>query len=531
MATADSDAPPILNAYEIYEAISQPDSPTATQDVDAMLEIKHTYGISRISWQGDPCVPSKLAWDGLICSSENNIRILSLNLSSSSLKGEISESFAKLLKLESLDLSNNELIGQLPEFLSTLPNLKFINLAGNKLTGLIPKALKENAGLQLSVANNPGLCQKSSCKKHNFVIPLIASVAALVILTVIVALVIWRFRHKRVILSEFQKREAAKDNNQSFSYTEVLRITNNLETAIGEGGFGKIYLGTLEDGTKVAVKLLSPSSRQGYKEFQSEAQLLTVIHHRNLVSLVGFCDENDIKALVYEYMDLGDLSGLLSEKNSKVLKWNERLQVSIDAARGLEYLHHGCKTPIIHRDLKPSNILLNQSMVAKLADFGLSRAFKNERDTHLSTQPAGTPGFIDPEFQKSGNLNKESDIYSFGMILLQLITSHPPVRRELEDICFIIDWIRPKIECGDIQGIVDLRLAGEFNVCSAWKAVETAMSCIAPQRTQRPDISYVLLELRECLAMEIGLSNSNGIPSHPINHSGNLDSITLPSAR
>ncbi|XP_028763315.1 probable LRR receptor-like serine/threonine-protein kinase At4g29180 [Neltuma alba] len=341
IATADSDAPPILNAYEIYEAISQPNSPPATQDVDALLEIKHTYGISRFSW----------------------------------------------------DLSNNELAGQLPEFLSTLLNLKFNNLAGNKLTGSIPNALKENAELQLSVANNPGLCQKNSCQKHNFVIPLIASVAALVILIVIVALVIWRLRHKRVILRESQKREAVKHKNQSFSYSEVLRITNNFETAIGEGGFGKVYLGTLEDDTKVSVKLLSPYSRQGFKEFQSEAQLLTVIHHRNLVSFVGFCDENDIKALVYEYMDLGDLSGLLA--------------------------------------------------------------------------------------------------------------GHPPVRRELEDICFIIDWICPKIEWGDIRGIVDLRLAGEFNVSSAWNAVETAMSCIAPQCAKRPDISYVLHELKECLAMEI----------------------------
>ncbi|XP_054782632.1 putative leucine-rich repeat receptor-like serine/threonine-protein kinase At2g19230 [Prosopis cineraria] len=273
---ANSDAPPILNAYEIYEVGPQPNAPTATQDagfaVNAIMEIKHTYGISRISWQGDPCAPSKLAWDGLICSSGNNIRIFSL------------------------DLSNNDLIGQLPEFLSTLPNLKFLNLAGNKLTGSIPKALKENTKLQLRVGNNPGLCQYDSCQKHKFEIQHIASVAASVILIVVVSLVIWRFRRKR-------------------------------------GGFGKVYLGTLEDDTQVAVKLLSPTSRQGYREFQPEAQLLTVIHHRNLVSLVGFCDENDVKALIYEYMDLGDLRGLLSEKNSKVLKWNERLQVAIDAAR------------------------------------------------------------------------------------------------------------------------------------------------------------------------------------------------------
>ncbi|XP_028754139.1 probable LRR receptor-like serine/threonine-protein kinase At1g07560 [Neltuma alba] len=128
-------------------------------------------------------------------------------------------------------------------------------------------------------------------------------------------------------------------------------------------------------------------------------------------------------------------------------------------------------------------------------------------------------------FQRSGNLNKKSDIYSFGMILLQLITGHPPIRRELESNCFIVDWIRPNIDSGDIQSIVDTRLTGEFNVGSAWKAVETAMSCIALPSLQRPDISYVLHELKEYLAMEIDHANSNGLQNHPINHSGQLTTL------
>ncbi|XP_054817623.1 probable LRR receptor-like serine/threonine-protein kinase At2g28960 [Prosopis cineraria] len=257
----------------------------------------------------------------------------------------------------------------------------------------------------------------------------------------------------------------------------------NFEALIGEGGFGKVYLGTLEDDSHVAVKLLSAPSKEGYKEFQSEAQLLTVIHRRNLVSLVGYCNENNIMALIYEYLD--------NDKNSKVLKWNKRLQVAIDTAKGLEYLHTGCSTPIIHRDLKPSNILLNKSMVAKIADFGLSRAFINEGDTHLLTQSASTPGYIDLEFQISGQLNKKSDVYSFGMILLQLITGHPPIKRGPENIIrFILDWIQPKIECGNIEGIVDPRLAGEFHVISStWKVIEVAMSSVLPMPSQRPDIS------------------------------------------
>ncbi|KAF7814196.1 putative LRR receptor-like serine/threonine-protein kinase [Senna tora] len=527
-AAAESDAPPILNAFEIAHLVPQPNSPTHAQDINAMMEIKGTYDVSRISWQGDPCVPTNLAWDGLNCSSDKNPRIISLNLSSSKLTGQITTSFANLKNLELLDLSNNELTGQLPEFLANLPNLKLLNLTGNKLTGIIPKGLREKANLQLSVANNPGLCQTDSCKKHKFVIPLTASIAVLVII-VMVSLIIWRLRKKR--LDQSQKTRFLKQKNQAFSYSQILRITNNFETTIGEGGFGKVYLGTLEDGTQVAVKILSSSSRQGYKEFQSEAQLLTIIHHKNLVSLIGYCNEDNVKALIYEYMDNGDLSQLLSEKNPNVLKWNERLQVAVDAAKGLEYLHNGCKTPIIHRDLKPSNILLNKSMLAKIADFGLSKAFQNDIDSHLSTQPAGTPGYIDPEFQRSGILNKKSDIYSFGIILLQLITGHPPIRR-FEKISFIVDWVGPKIECGDIEGIVDSRLDAEFGVISAWKAIEIAMSCTASEPTQRPDISFILQELKECLALEMdNVKTYKKASSSSLSYIGHAESITIPSAR
>ncbi|XP_054782654.1 probable LRR receptor-like serine/threonine-protein kinase At1g05700 [Prosopis cineraria] len=288
-AEAASDAPPILNAFEVYISLPQLNFPTATLDVNAIMQIKHIYGICRISWQGDPCVPSKLTWDGLNCSYGDNIRIISLNLSSRKLTGQIATAIASLEKLESFDVS------------------------GNTLTGSIPKAFREKANLELRVANNPGLCQTNSCKGHKLLIPLIESVSALVMVTVLVSLVTWRFRKQRVLSTESPKRmEILKPKNQAFSCSEVLCITNNFETTIGEGRFGKVYLGTLSDDTHVAVKLLSPSSRQGYEEFQLEAQLLTVIHHRNLVSLVGFCDENDVKALIYEYMDLGDLNALLS---------------------------------------------------------------------------------------------------------------------------------------------------------------------------------------------------------------------------
>ncbi|WJX92000.1 hypothetical protein P8452_73703 [Trifolium repens] len=502
-ATSDSDAPPLLTAFEIYKLVNQLDSPTEAQDVAAIMDIKRYYEINKLSWQGDPCVPKLYAWEDLVC---NTIpRITSLNLSSSKLRGEINISFSYLTELELLDLSHNELEGHLPEFLAHMPKLRVLNLTGNKLSGPIPNALKQMAegSLQLSVDGNPGICMTGSCKKKNISVPLVASLSALIV-TILIFLGFWIFKRRKAVLS-YSKM---KSKHQAFSYTELVNITDNFKTIIGEGGFGKVYLGTLQDQTQVAVKMLSPSSMQGYREFQSEAQLLTVVHHRNLVSLIGYCDEGEVKALIYEYMANGNLQEHLSEEKQDILSWNGRLKIAVDAAHGLEYLHNGCKPPIMHRDLKPANILLDENLQAKIADFGLSRAFGNDNDSHISTRPAGTFGYVDPEFQRTGNANKKNDIYSFGIILFVLITGKKAVVKVSEEHIHILQWVIPIIKGGDIQNIVDSRLQGEFSINSAWNIVEIAMSCISQNAVERPDISQILVELNECLSLDMVRSNS-----------------------
>ncbi|XP_048139371.1 senescence-induced receptor-like serine/threonine-protein kinase [Rhodamnia argentea] len=512
--TPQSAYPPILNAIEVYNIVGLPNVPTAQIDVKAINDTKATYRVNKESWQGDPCVPSNYTWHGLNCSYGNPPRIISLNLSSSDLVGSIASSFSNLLALESLDLSNNQLSGEIPETLAKLPKLRNLNLSGNNLTGSVPKALTmrvEAKTLNLSLTGNANLCRADPCaqkqKQKTILIPVITSVSGFFVVLFGALAIIWLI--KRRAIAESSER-VLRPSNRPFTYEEVSIITGNFGQVIGEGGFGKVYLGTLDNGTVVAVKMLSESSKQGYKEFQTEAQLLMIVHHRNLVSLFGYCNESKHLALIYEYMANGNLKQHLSgnviihptEDHPKVLTWSNRLQVAVDAAQGLDYLHNGCKPPIIHRDLKTINILLNDDFRAKISDFGLSRAFATEKDSHVSTCLAGTRGYLDPEMQSSGKFTKKSDVYSFGIILFELITGQPAFVRSQDgsNSMHVLEWLTPIVESGDIQRIMDPRLQGVFDINSAWKVAEIAMSCTRPTAIQRPDIHHVLAELESLVS-------------------------------
>ncbi|KAI3411530.1 Protein kinase domain-containing protein [Psidium guajava] len=531
-ATARSSLPPLLNAVEFFTVAQLPNTPTFLDDFNAMYDIKKSYGVIRASWQGDPCVPTRYSWSGLSCSYDSSPRIVSLNLISSGLNGLIATSISNLTAIVSLDLSDNTLSGPVPDFLAQMPSLKVLNLSGNNLNGSVPQTLlkkKADGSMLLSLDGNPNLCQLDNCqtsndheqpkKKGTSIAPIIASVAAVLVLILLGApAVLWIIRRRQIqnvntITTTTNSTRGSCETlrlskNRPFTSTEVTRITDNFTTVIGEGGFGKVYFGRLDDGTQVAVKMLSQSSKQGYKEFHAEAQLLMVVHHRNLVSLIGYCEEIETMALIYEFMSNGNVRQHLSAHNPNVLSWSQRLQIASDAAQGLEYLHNGCKPSTVHRDFKTANILLNENMQAKIADFGLSKAFVTEHDSHISTRPAGTLGYLDPEFHTSGNLNKKSDVYSFGIVLFELITGHPAFIRSPEGSMHILHWVTPLIERGDIQSIVDPRLNGQFNICSAWKAVEIAMSCVPTRAVQRPDINHVLSEIKECLTVEIGSRRS-----------------------
>ncbi|XP_010541120.1 PREDICTED: putative leucine-rich repeat receptor-like protein kinase At2g19210 [Tarenaya hassleriana] len=539
--TDKSTLPPIINAIERYQVNEFLQLSTDQQDVDAVMKIKSKYGVKK-SWMGDPCAPVNYPWDGINCSYSDNEppRIISLDLFYSGLTGEIDSAFSNLTTITKLDLSNNSLTGKVPDFLADLTNLKELNLEGNKLTGSIPLKLQERSNdgsLLLRISGNPDLCADASCqkakkkRKNVYVIPLVASIAGLLVL--FAALFLWWVFKKRLPRGENGgvKTGPLDTTRRYYKFSEVMKLTNNFERILGEGGFGKVYHGVL-DGNEVAVKVLSQKSTQGYKEFRAEVELLLRVHHRNLTSLIGYCNEGNHMALIYEFMANGTLGDYLSGIKQHILSWEERLRISLDAAQGLEYLHDGCKPPIVHRDVKPANILLNGKLQAKIADFGLSRSFPLEGGTQVATVVAGTIGYLDPEYHATQQLSEKSDVYSFGVVLLEVVTGQRVISRSRNESTHISDRVGSMLAKGDIRSIVDPRLGDGFEASSAWKIIEIALASASQSSKQRPTMSQVVMVLKESVGKMSGHKNKGTDGREPTKMmSMNLDSVMAPQPR
>ncbi|KAJ9190284.1 hypothetical protein P3X46_001503 [Hevea brasiliensis] len=521
---------PILNALEIYGLVDVQQLPTDQVDVDAINKIKSVYTVNKI-WQGDPCAPENYSWDSVGCryNGYSSPLIISLNLSSSGLEGTIDPLFSRFTSLEYLDLSYNSLSGSIPESLSEITSLKTLNLSGNKLSGLVPSVLVDKfdkGTLNLSVTRNTDLCFRNPCqkKKKNFTVPLVASITSILLVLGVLA-ILWNLKRRQKLGFIFNSKKDGKTleaRNRQFTYSELVAITNDFQKVIGKGGFGTVFSGQLKDGTQVAVKMLSPSSTQGSKEFQTEALLLTRVHHRNLASLIGYCDDGPHMGLVYEYMANGNLQEHLADGKAAVLTWELRLQIGIDTAQALEYLHDGCKPPIIHRDVKTANILLNEKLQAKVADFGLCRFLPLESGTHVSTAVVGTRGYLDPEYYISNRLNEKSDVYSFGIVLLELISGQPAILKN-HDNTHIVQWVNPMLGRGEIRGIMDPRLGGYYDINCVWKAVEIAMACVSSSSIQRPTMSEVVVELKECLDIEMAGRNNSMVKNDSENTASSIE--------
>lgn len=290
-------------------------------------------------------------------------------------------------------------------------------------------------------------------------------------------------------------------SKSTFTYEELAMATDGFSDAnlLGQGGFGYVHRGMLPNGKEVAVKQLKAGSGQGEREFQAEVEIISRVHHKHLVSLVGYCMAGDKRMLVYEFVPNNTLEFHLHGKGRPTMDWSTRMKIALGSAKGLAYLHEDCHPKIIHRDIKASNILLDFKFEAKVADFGLAK-IASDTNTHVSTRVMGTFGYLAPEYASSGKLTDKSDVFSFGVMLLELITGRRPVDTTssyMDDS--LVDWARPLLtramEDGNYDSLVDPKLQKDYNPDEVARMVACAAACVRHSARRRPRLSQVVRAL------------------------------------
>ncbi|KAJ3684036.1 hypothetical protein LUZ61_013200 [Rhynchospora tenuis] len=526
--TNDSSRGPILNAFEVFKYVA---INFGSLDATAMTGLVASY--SQALWAqegGDPCLPTPWSW--VQCNSETQPKITSIDLSAKNLTGTIPQELTSLTglvelylngssltgsvpdfsgcpNLEIIHLENNGLTGSLPSSLGNLPKLTEVYIQNNKLSGVIPKGLLRK-NVVFNYSGNLGL-HPSREAKNNLII-VFSTVGGTLLLLFSAACYLCKYEKKRRkggkigrfptgqlnLLSELDSEPAHR-----FELSEIEDATENFEKSIGKGGFGSVYYGKLNDGIEIAVKVHNTESIQGIREFINEVTLLSRIHHKNLVKFLGYSQEEGNNMLVYEFMHEGTLTEhIRGPPEKKISSWVKRMEIAEDAAKGIEYLHTGCSPVIIHRDLKSSNILLDMNMRAKVSDFGLSKLMAE--GFHVSSMIKGTFGYLDPEYYATQEFTVKTDIYSFGIILLELMSGYSPLSKEHfgDDFQHIAEWAREHIESGNIHAIIDKSLEPTFEIQSVWKIAEVALMCVKPRGMERPSISEVLKEIQEAILIE-----------------------------
>ncbi|XP_010432675.2 PREDICTED: proline-rich receptor-like protein kinase PERK14 [Camelina sativa] len=313
-----------------------------------------------------------------------------------------------------------------------------------------------------------------------------------------------------------------------FTYEELSKATSGFSEAnlLGEGGFGYVHKGILKNGIEVAVKQLKIGSYQGEREFQAEVDTISRVHHKHLVSLVGYCVNGDKRLLVYEFVPKDTLEFHLHGNRGSVLEWELRLRIAVGAAKGLAYLHEDCSPTIIHRDIKAANILLDSKYEAKVSDFGLAKFFSdtNSSFTHISTRVVGTFGYMAPEYASSGKVTDKSDVYSFGVVLLELITGRPSIfAKDPTTNQSLVDWARPllakAISGENFDLVVDQRLEKNYDTTQMANMAACAAACIRQSAWLRPRMSQVVRALEGEVALrkvdETGTSRTYSSSENP----------------
>uniref|UniRef100_J3M4D6 non-specific serine/threonine protein kinase n=1 Tax=Oryza brachyantha TaxID=4533 RepID=J3M4D6_ORYBR len=459
------------------------------------------------------------------------------------ISGPIPETLGRLKLLQRLDLAFNQFTGTIPGTLGHPRDIFFVDLSYNNLSGPVPNFIVKN----VYFAGNPLLHNLSregqscsyvvqepvdipSAKEEPVVITEhpsthnkngLSGTARLVSLYIAAALliafliagiiaVVWQWRSRHQIFADLDGLSCDIGGLQirlghlkQFTIKEIQEATNNFDrnNILGQGGFGVVYKGRLRDGTIVAVKRMKDcGSVCGDNQFHTEVEVISLIVHRNLLRLIGFCVTDSERLLIYPFISNGTVSSKLQEYicGDPTLDWSRRRRIALGTARGLVYLHEQCDPKIIHRDIKASNVLLDECLEAVVADFGLAKLL-DHGESHAVTAVRGTLGRIPPEYLMTGQTSEKTDVYGFGFLLIELITGRKTMELHEDEYQEggILDWAKELLEENKLSSFVDSRLRDSYAIAELEEMVQIALLCTVYSPDHRPSMSEIVRMLEE----------------------------------
>ncbi|RAL39584.1 hypothetical protein DM860_003117 [Cuscuta australis] len=490
------------------------------------------------SW--DPTLVNPCTWFHVTCSTDNSVtrvdlgnanltgqlvpqlgqlpNLQYLELYSNNISGKIPVELGNLTNLISLDLYMNSLSGVIPDTLGKLQKLRFLDLSSNHLQGPTPVNGSFSLFTPISFANNAELqtppvsppppispTPPSSRGNKASTGAMAGAVAAGAALLFAIPAIFLAWRRKRRPQDHFFDVPAEEDPEvhlgqlKKFSLRELQVATDNFSNKhiLGRGGFGKVYKGRLADGSLVAVKRLKEERTQGGElQFQTEVEMISMAVHRNLLRLRGFCMTPTERLLVYPYMANGSVASRLRERTEAQppLSWPIRKHIALGSARGLSYLHDHCDPKIIHRDVKAANILLDEEFEAVVGDFGLAKLM-DYKDTHVTTAVRGTIGHIAPEYLSTGKSSEKTDVFGYGVMLLEIITGQRAfdlARLANDDDVMLLDWVKGLLKEKKYETLVDADLQGNYIEEEVEQLIQVALLCTLSSPMERPKMSEVV---------------------------------------
>ncbi|XP_021818885.1 probable LRR receptor-like serine/threonine-protein kinase At2g23950 [Prunus avium] len=483
-------------------------------------------------------------------------KLQTLDLSNNRFSGFVPDSLGQLNSLQYLRLNNNSLSGAFPVSLAKIPELAFLDLSYNNLSGRIPKFPART----FNVVGNPLICGSSSTEgcsgsatpvplslslksspgKHNsktVAIALGVSLSCALLIVLSLGIVWYRKKQKSqsiLNISDIQEEGLVSLGNlRNFTFKELQLATDHFSSKniLGAGGFGNVYKGKLGDGTVVAVKRLKDvTGTAGESQFRTELEMISLAVHRNLLRLIGYCATSNERLLVYPYMSNGSVAARLRGKPA--LDWNTRKKIAIGAARGLLYLHEQCDPKIIHRDVKAANVLLDDYCEAIVGDFGLAKLL-DHADSHVTTAVRGTVGHIAPEYLSTGQSSEKTDVFGFGILLIELITGLRALEfgKTVNQKGAMLEWVKKIQQEKKVEVLVDRELGNIYDRIEVGEMLQVALLCTQYLPAHRPKMSEVVRMLEgDGLAEKWAASHNHCNSSMDLFHTHNSNrSNTHPS--